>query len=397
MEKFLSNNIKVSLIIPTRERAETLKYTIQTALNQQLEEYEVIVSDNFSQDNTKEVVESFNDSRLKYINTSKRVSMTENFEFGVSHAKGEYIVIIGDDDGVMPNAIDKLGILIDTHPSKLYSWPRHIYNWPSIHSSEKLERIAKVVEHTQINLTVNLKKMLINGLLLNSKMPNSYHSATHRSIFENIKKLTGRVYQSTIPDEFMLFILPVFCEHTVFIGESLTVDGHSPKSNSGSLLHSKKSHNKNSESELDKFVKEQNNYQLHKSIPPNFPRTASLVVDTFLVARELFPEFYANLKINYSAMWAYGWNIFKLNNILKPIAHRRELQVHESFNSIIYIIYYSLFFIYLRIFKACFPRSNYDRKVQRLFLQSSPKNIVEFVEFCHANKVGFDEIKNKKN
>ena len=345
----MHKNIKISLVIPTRERAETLKYTIQTALNQKLEEYEVIVSDNFSQDNTKEIVDGFSDSRLRYVNTMQRLSMTENFSFGVSQAKGEYIIVIGDDDGVMPNAIDQLSKFIISHPSKLYVWPRHGYIWPSDNKLAKLERLAQLGQPEKIDLREQLKSTLKKGLCLNSRMPNTYHSATHCSIFEEIKRQTGQYYQTINPDEFMLFTLPVFSEYTVNIGYPLTVNGHAAKSNSGSVLNAENKSGKSAFSEIEKFLKEYDGYKLHHSIPDGFPKTVNYLLDTFLRVRDLYPEHYANYKINYSGMWAYAWQIFNLKNLLEPVKRRRELQKHEVFNAFTYLTFSLLFFVYLKI------------------------------------------------
>ena len=381
----MSNPVKITVIIPTRERAETLEYTIKTALNQALQEYEVIVSDNFSQDHTKKVVDSFSDARLKYVNTMQRLSMTDNFNFGVSHAKGDYIIIIGDDDGVMPNAIDRLCNIIDTHPSDLYTWPRHGYIWPSDNKAPKLERIAEVCEPTEINLRKQLARMLQKGLLLNSAMPNTYHSVTHRKVFDEIKKETGKYHQTTNPDEFMLFTLPVYREYAINIGEALTVNGHSPKSNSGSTFNKRNKEKNAGLTEIDKFINEQSEYQIHASIPSGFPKTVSFVLDTFLVARDLYPKFYDVYKINYSGMWAYAWNIFNLKNSMEPVRRRKALQQHESFNSIVYIVLNILFFSYLQLVKKVILKSNKNKKIQEKFLEVSPKNIVELVNFVNKN------------
>ena len=80
----------LSLIIPTRERADTLALTIATALQQKSQEFEIIISDNSSLDNTKDVVASFLDNRIRYFNTGKRVSMCDNYEFGLENARGDY-------------------------------------------------------------------------------------------------------------------------------------------------------------------------------------------------------------------------------------------------------------------------------------------------------------------
>jgi glycosyltransferase involved in cell wall biosynthesis len=377
------DSIKISLIIPTRERAETLKFSIKTALNQNLKNYEVIVSDNFSNDSTKEVFDTFSDSRLKYFNTGKRLSMTENFNFALSKAKGEYIIVIGDDDGVMPNGIDKLHEFIFTHPSDLYIWPRHDYIWPTDNTYPVLRRFSKNSIPIKVNLRDKLAEMLKKGLLLNSLMPNTYHSATHRRIFDKIKNRTGKCYQTTNPDEFMLFTLPVFCEYFINIGEAITVDGHSPKSNSGSTFIKS---SKNEDTELKKFVTEQSNYKIHRNIPSDFPRVFSFVLDTFMVARDMNHEFYSKYKINFSGMLAFGWTMFKFKNTLKPIVHRKKLQENESFNSIYYLFFTILFFIYMQISNKILFKSKFEKLLQLKFKEKTPMNVAEFVNFIDKNK-----------
>ena len=58
---------KVSVIIPPRHRAELLRLAIISALNQTFKDIEIIVSDDKSDDHTRELVNSFNDRRIKYI------------------------------------------------------------------------------------------------------------------------------------------------------------------------------------------------------------------------------------------------------------------------------------------------------------------------------------------
>ena len=57
------NEIGFTIIIPTRDRCDTLIHTIQTALSQDYENYRVIVSDNFSSDNTKAIISKIIDAR----------------------------------------------------------------------------------------------------------------------------------------------------------------------------------------------------------------------------------------------------------------------------------------------------------------------------------------------
>src|SRR5207253_431279 len=98
----------ISIIIPTRERVETLRATLSTALDQKSDQIEILVADNASSDGTQSFVASVRDSRVRYVNSGRRVSMSANWEIALEHASGEYLLIIGDDDAILPGAIDRL-------------------------------------------------------------------------------------------------------------------------------------------------------------------------------------------------------------------------------------------------------------------------------------------------
>ena len=61
------DNPTISVIIPTYNRAHMIGRAIQSVLNQTYQGFEVIIIDDGSADNTEEVVNSFNDGRLRYI------------------------------------------------------------------------------------------------------------------------------------------------------------------------------------------------------------------------------------------------------------------------------------------------------------------------------------------
>src|SRR4051812_3222592 len=94
---------RFSIIIPTRERAATLRYALRTCLDQTFDDYEVIVSDNFSSPATKAVVDEAAAPRVRYFRTDRPLAMSDSWEFAVSHARGEYVLVIGDDDGLLPH------------------------------------------------------------------------------------------------------------------------------------------------------------------------------------------------------------------------------------------------------------------------------------------------------
>lgn len=92
----------VSIIIPTKDREILLKKSIESVLNQTFQNWEVIVIDDSSSDNTTGLMKKLmsEDSRIKYfrIPKSKTEGISEYLNFGIMQSKGEYIARLDDDD-----------------------------------------------------------------------------------------------------------------------------------------------------------------------------------------------------------------------------------------------------------------------------------------------------------
>lgn len=87
----------ISVIIPTYNRAHLIKRSATSVLNQTYKNLELIIVDDGSKDNTKEVIDSLNDKRIVYVKQDNQgVSMARNN--GVAIAKGEYIAFQDSDD-----------------------------------------------------------------------------------------------------------------------------------------------------------------------------------------------------------------------------------------------------------------------------------------------------------
>ncbi len=69
----------ISIVIPTRERAEVLRHSLASCTRIVDSEVEIVVSDNASLDDTAAVVAANGDKRIRYLRTPKRCSMSENF------------------------------------------------------------------------------------------------------------------------------------------------------------------------------------------------------------------------------------------------------------------------------------------------------------------------------
>src|ERR1700722_9462664 len=97
---------RFSIVIPTRQRADTLAFTIATALAQTHPDFEVVVQNNGNDQATNDVVAAFASPRIVLNGSPDILPISENFEAALNASRGEFVAFIGDDDGMMPDACE---------------------------------------------------------------------------------------------------------------------------------------------------------------------------------------------------------------------------------------------------------------------------------------------------
>jgi len=95
----------VSVIIPTFNRAALLGRAIKSVLDQTYRNFEVIISDDGSTDNTKEVVDHFKNPDIRYTRNSQNRGQSHARNRGVVMAEGEYVAFLDSDDFWLPNKL----------------------------------------------------------------------------------------------------------------------------------------------------------------------------------------------------------------------------------------------------------------------------------------------------
>jgi glycosyltransferase involved in cell wall biosynthesis len=107
---------KVSVIIPTYNRAAPLQKATASVLSQTFQDFEVIVVDDASPDNTGDMVRSFGDQRIRYIRHEVNKGEGAARNTGILHSKGEYLAFLDDDDEWFPDKLRKQVALLDHSP-----------------------------------------------------------------------------------------------------------------------------------------------------------------------------------------------------------------------------------------------------------------------------------------
>jgi len=108
---------RISIIIPTYNRADMLARAISSALGQDNDNFEVIVVDDCSNDETEHVTQQFMDRPgFKFLRTAVNVNMPRSWGVGLEHATGDYICFLGDDDMLLPTYVSNRSGQIERYP-----------------------------------------------------------------------------------------------------------------------------------------------------------------------------------------------------------------------------------------------------------------------------------------
>ncbi|MEW6096632.1 MAG: glycosyltransferase [bacterium] len=124
----LAKNPKVSVCIPNYNYGHFIGDAIRSVLAQTYKDFELIIVDNCSADNSEEVIKSFRDPRIRFYKNEKNIGMTANWNKCLSLARGEYISILHADDVYLPNFLEEGVKVLDTNPKvgMVYSQVKYI-------------------------------------------------------------------------------------------------------------------------------------------------------------------------------------------------------------------------------------------------------------------------------
>jgi len=100
--------MKVSVIVPVYNTEKYLKKCIDSLLNQNFEDYEIIVINDLSPGNAEEIIKSYNDKKIVYIKNKTNKGIGYNRNLGIKKATGEYVCFIDSDDYVKEDFISKM-------------------------------------------------------------------------------------------------------------------------------------------------------------------------------------------------------------------------------------------------------------------------------------------------
>ena len=114
----MKQNIKFSVTIPAY-KDKYLKETIDSVLAQTYQDYEVVIVNDASPYDLDSIVNQYTDPRIRYFKNEKNCgakNVVDNWNICLSHATGDYLICMGDDDNLTPRCLQDFAELIEKYP-----------------------------------------------------------------------------------------------------------------------------------------------------------------------------------------------------------------------------------------------------------------------------------------
>jgi len=229
--------MKYSVLLPTRNGGQFLRNCIESILVQDYDDLELVISDNANTDETAGIIDAYRGHpRVKAIRLDESVPVTDNWNAAYGASSGDYILMMGDDDYLLPGYFAKMDALIDRHSSPdcvLYNG----YSFVAPDSIADDRRSFYSPYHfpfgrgfeAEKELSPEQRMAIVRGMFAwQPQIPlNMQTTLVARHAAERI---AGGFFQAPFPDHYALNAMLVMGCRWVFTPQRLVVVGVSPKS-----------------------------------------------------------------------------------------------------------------------------------------------------------------------
>ena len=280
-----------SVIIPQKNRAEYLVHTLKTCMIQDYPNFEIIVSDDCSDDNSVSVIEELakRDSRIKLFAHKEHLGMRDNFEFALSQVKPGYVMALGGDDGLTPGCIWRMYEIICETGRELLAWTPAGFTYPDEEGGDNIFYIKRKKREIKIIKSEDfLNKIAQTFFYLVDDCPMFYiKGVASTNLIERVKERTKDhcFYYCPTPDGYSGVVLAGEVEDYVYTTEPLSINGNTKKSQ-GKNYHRT---DEKSRHEAEQFFNDNIRRTMHKELAsqPYSPLVTLMTADYLLTARDL--------------------------------------------------------------------------------------------------------------
>jgi glycosyltransferase involved in cell wall biosynthesis len=308
---------------------------MDTCLNQDYSNAEFIIIDDCSNDGTNEVVNKYvmKDGRFKFISNSTNVGMLLNFENGLKYCTGDYIIVLGSDDGLMPNSLKLVSDLISKSGAELITWPTaaYFYSGTKDKTSQLIVPNAIGSEGERWITTESFLERQRKNLsyVSDKECPMLYvKSVASKSLVERvIKKSGGKFYSCSTPDGYSAFAFLCEVDKYLYSNKPFSLHGVSPSSAGVNYVQKV-----SDEADLSsKFFKHSKNRPMHHKLGSQdySPLISIMTVDFLLTSQDVVGEGRIEHTIDYKLLIDKSLNELS-DGLMDSSKIQRELHIIEK-------------------------------------------------------------------
>jgi glycosyltransferase involved in cell wall biosynthesis len=235
MEFLDMDNFILSVIVPTKNRAKYANKTVRQILQVCGKDVEIVVQDNSTDDILEKMLADIKRlENLKYNHIYELLSFVDNFDQALQLATGEYVIMVGDDDGVTTGLLKTVIWAKEREIDVIRPNLNIVYFWPG-------SRVfPKEIDNGRLKIVSSSKRihweqaangvceLLKNGCqdYLECELVKIYHGIVKRKLLDKIKESTGRYVGGLSPDIYLSVALSlVFEKSMVCVDIPLTISG----------------------------------------------------------------------------------------------------------------------------------------------------------------------------
>jgi len=360
----------LSIVIATKNRVPYCINAIDTILSFPDNDFELIIQDNTDNLELKTYIESnISDKRLVYNYTPPPFSSIDNFNAAIGLSIGEFVCLIGDDDGVIPEILKIARWASSKGIDSVCSTALVSYGWPGVYPKfiGGVLFIPNYSEKIQfLNPLKKIPALLNNGLTDYSKfnLPRVYHGLIKRSCFEQIEKKTGHYFGGLSPDIYSSIALGAIVKKHLVLDIPFTIPGVCTSSTSSDS--SKQKHCGNLEDAP--HFRSRENYVWESEIPRYYSVQTIWAESGFKSMKENKLHYSSKM---FSLERMVALSIISSYSIFKTIIIETNNLLNKNRKSLIFFYGKVFFYIFLQILKLI------PQKIKNFFLRIIPsKNII---------------------
>lgn len=226
---------KISIGIPVYFGKPYILHCLNSILNIDYLDVEILVSVDFDDSFSKQILSKIQDSRLRIVYQPTKLTMAENYEWLINNLEGQWITVLGQDDGIMPNFFSEFEFLINEFPKiNAFSFPRSYFFWPGCENTYG-DTVLNFLSGRGRPKVVNPKLILIKnllGLAEHYELPQIYtNNIIRRESVNKIKTISsGQFYWEPTPDVYSGVVIALNEKQIVKHNTSIFWTGTSPSS-----------------------------------------------------------------------------------------------------------------------------------------------------------------------